>query len=161
MPGIFPFWKYVDYKNEIESPFVFRPVRSFILMDNPDYCWKLALLNFRNKNYEAAIELLKRFSCYVRNDRSERLFANVYKEVGQYELAEKHLKSGIAMYPSKYTCRYDLMLLYEQLGRYEDSVSIAKGIVEMPEKISTGFAFFVIEEAKKRVAKYNRGEYKE
>lgn len=153
-------FKYFYYKKIVDNPDSINPKITYVLSDNPNYWWLYANLCFTQHKYYSSIYALNNISNYTKSYDSEYLYARSYKELGQYDYVEKHLKNAIEMYPSKYSCRYDLMLLYKNLKRYDDGALVAKEIIHMPQKVHTGLSFFIIKSANEYLIKYENGELK-
>lgn len=153
------FFKYYSYRFVIKSQQVADSNITWILDDNPNYWWIYANLSFSQHRYHSTIYALNNMSNYTKNSDSECLYAKSYQELNQYILAEKHFRNAIEMYPSKYSCRYDLMLLYKSTGQYDEGALIAKEIIKMPQKVPTGLSFFIIKSAKEYLIKYENQEF--
>ena len=61
--------------------------------------------------------------------------ADNYKELGEFSVAESHLKTAAAMCPARFIPLYELVKLYEITERREEALSIAKKIISKDVKI--------------------------
>ena len=63
------------------------------------------------------------------------LAASNHEHMGNYGLAEAHLRKASAMCPVRFVPLYQLAKLYGKMGRYEDQRRMAKQIMDKEVKV--------------------------
>lgn len=144
---------YTSLKNDNSIKKKFSAISQ--LNDSPYYHYSYAAaLNKIHSFHESNEELL---ICQnkITNYDIQLLFADNYTNLEQYDMAEKHLLQASYMCPNRFMPYYQLVLLYDKIGAYEQAYYIALQIQNKPIKIPSATVNDIISEMKLYVAKFH------
>jgi tetratricopeptide (TPR) repeat protein len=81
----------------------------------------------------------------------QMLLAYNYKELKRAEEAELHFQLASRMCPNRFMPMYQLVLLYNETGRHEDAVSLARQIIDKDVKIPSSTVTAIKHEMQKLI----------
>jgi hypothetical protein len=103
------------------------------------------------KEYEKSLSTFDLCIKYYNDYDVQMLFADNYKELKQYDRAEKHLRLAAAMCPNRFMPLYQMVLLYKETNRNEESLELAQQILDKEVKIPSSTVNAIKNDMRKRI----------
>ncbi len=120
---------------ETETAFLHYEEAETVLSDRPHFLYNYAAeLNLAGKISQSKA-VLERCTKWLNDADTELMAGDNEIKLGNYALAEKHLKRSAEMIPSRFMPLYGLLLLYEETGREQEAIEMARRILRMDVKI--------------------------
>jgi hypothetical protein len=104
---------------------------------DPIFLYKYGECLLRNENWDRAIFVLQSAIEKFPDPHIYDILSQAYMSKNDYFAAEKILKEGIRLIPSKFILKFKLFKLYLQQGMYAEAKYVAKMIDEQPVKVET------------------------
>ena len=107
------------------------------LRHSPHFLYNYAAeLNYIGE-YHRSQQVLSRCMKRMNDYDTHLLAASNHEHMGNYGLAEAHLRKASAMCPVRFVPLYQLAKLYGKMGRYEDQRQMAQQIMDKEVKVSS------------------------
>ncbi|MDR2037880.1 MAG: O-antigen ligase family protein [Bacteroidales bacterium] len=87
------------------------------------------------KKHEESLRVFGKCTKYYNDMDVQMLMADNYRALEQYDKAERHLKLAAGMCPGRFIPLYQLAKLYDETGREEEAVDLARQIIDKEVKI--------------------------
>lgn len=101
---------------------------------HPSFIYNHALFLYECGHYEACLSALKRCSPYKQDYDWQMLYAYTQLHLGRKE-AETAFLQASCMLPARLQPRYELVRLYDRMGRQEDALRCAREAMALPMKV--------------------------
>ena len=88
-------------------------------------------------NYKESVDILEETTRYLNDADTYIYLANSYTGTGNLKKAEQCLLKASCIMPGKFYPQYRLVLLYDETGRKEEALILAKKLVNKPVKVSS------------------------
>lgn len=106
-----------------------------ILQQDARFLYTYAAILNENQDYYGSIFYLQKALDKLNSYDIQLLMADNYKNNGQYDLEEKHLKYAAAMCPNRFLPLYHLVKLYDRKGDKVKALQMAKEIISKDIKV--------------------------
>jgi hypothetical protein len=103
------------------------------------------------KEYEKSLAVFDLCVKYYNDMDVQMLLADNYKELKQYDKAEKHFRLAASMCPNRFMPLYQLVLLYKETNRNEEALELAQQIVDKEVKIPSATVNAIKNEMRKLI----------
>ena len=98
-----------------------------------NYAAELNYIGEYHRSQQVLSKCMKRMNDYD----THLLAASNHEHMGNYGLAEVHLRKASAMCPVRFVPLYQLAKIYGKMGRYEDQRQMAQQIMDKEVKVSS------------------------
>ena len=144
---------YLNNKDFDKAIQYFDKVQPFMLNDGLFYFY-YASAKYQSAQYEESIKLLQQAEEMSSNPSIYMLLAENYKELEQYDNAIREYYNAFYMIPSHMYPKYQIALLYKQMGKQDDAYKVAQEIIAMPEKVPSQATKTIKEEMQRMIDEY-------
>jgi len=111
-----------------------------------------AELNF-TKHYEESQSIAHECECLWADYDLQMLMADNCQQMKGYEEAEQHFRTAAAMCPVRFMPLYQLAKMYDAIGRKNETITVAKQIINKPIKIASPTVIAIQREMRQLIEK--------
>ena len=105
------------------------------MQENPLFLYNYGAVLHKMRFWQQSIIELNRCAQKLDDSYVQLILADNYKQLKQYDHAERCLLQASHMCPNRFLPLYYLVNLYQEIGRSDEAIALAQRIVEKPVKI--------------------------